>query len=141
MPEAAAGPRFVTFGESQGGQAALFTGQLAAEYAPELDLVGVAAAAPATDLNALFRRSVGTTFTNIDAPVFIAWGGADPLVLPAIQDAFVDAWCERGQRLEYRIYEGVGHIDSGHASAADVAQWFGRLLEGTGWEPTCNADH
>jgi len=47
---AAAGKRFAVWGESQGGHAALWTGQLARSYAPDLDLVGVAAAAPPTDL-------------------------------------------------------------------------------------------
>jgi hypothetical protein len=40
--------RFAVWGHSQGGHAALYTGELAARYAPELVLVGVAAAAPAT---------------------------------------------------------------------------------------------
>ena len=47
--------RFAVWGHSQGGQAALYAGQLAKDYAPELNLVGVAAAAPATDLGALMR--------------------------------------------------------------------------------------
>ncbi|WP_375429101.1 lipase family protein [uncultured Sphingomonas sp.] len=42
--------RFALWGESQGGHAALWSGRLARAYAPELRLVGVAAAAPATDL-------------------------------------------------------------------------------------------
>jgi pimeloyl-ACP methyl ester carboxylesterase len=45
---------FVVWGHSQGGQAAFFTGPLRATYAPELDLAGIAAAAPATNLRALF---------------------------------------------------------------------------------------
>ncbi|MEO7634615.1 MAG: lipase family protein [Sphingomicrobium sp.] len=52
---AAAGRRFAVWGESQGGHAALWTGQAARAYAPELTLVGVAAAAPPTDLAANFR--------------------------------------------------------------------------------------
>lgn len=44
--------RFVVWGESQGGHAALWTGQLAGRYAPEMQLMGVAAAAPPTDLKA-----------------------------------------------------------------------------------------
>ena len=44
--------RFVVWGESQGGHAALWTGQLAGRYAPDLQLMGVAAAAPPTDLKA-----------------------------------------------------------------------------------------
>ena len=38
------------WGESQGGHAALWTSQFSRSYAPELELVGVAAAAPPTDL-------------------------------------------------------------------------------------------
>lgn len=45
-----AGLRFAIWGESQGGHAALWTGQLARSYAPELNLVGVAAIVPPTDL-------------------------------------------------------------------------------------------
>ena len=50
VPAAAAGKRFAVWGESQGGHAALWTGQRARHYAPDLDLVGVAAAAPPTYL-------------------------------------------------------------------------------------------
>jgi acetyl esterase/lipase len=45
-----AGDHFVVWGASQGGHAALWTGQTALDYAPELRLLGVAASAPATDL-------------------------------------------------------------------------------------------
>ena len=44
--------RYAVWGESQGGHAALWTGKTAAGYAPELKLVGIAAAAPPTDLTA-----------------------------------------------------------------------------------------
>ena len=54
LPDAKARDRFIVWGHSQGGHAALFTGQLAASYAPDLKLVGVAAAAPATYLGELF---------------------------------------------------------------------------------------
>ncbi len=50
IPGAAAGSDFAVWGLSQGGHAALWTGQLARSYAPDLRLVGVAAAAPPTDL-------------------------------------------------------------------------------------------
>lgn len=40
----------VVWGHSQGGHAVLFARELAPDYAPELDLRGVAAAAPVTDL-------------------------------------------------------------------------------------------
>lgn len=43
----------VVWGHSQGGHAALWTGMVARDYAPELTVDGVAALAPATDLVAL----------------------------------------------------------------------------------------
>lgn len=60
IPGAAAGARFAVWGESQGGHAALWTGMLARGYAPDLTLVGVAAAAPPTDLAANFRSGSDT---------------------------------------------------------------------------------
>jgi pimeloyl-ACP methyl ester carboxylesterase len=53
IPEARASDDVLLWGHSQGGHAALFAGELAADYAPELALRGVAVAAPATDLEAL----------------------------------------------------------------------------------------
>ena len=60
LQESGAGARFAVWGHSQGGHAALFTGQLARAYAPELKLTGVAAAAPATALAALFEDDLST---------------------------------------------------------------------------------
>lgn len=54
MSEAHAGPRTALFGFSQGGHAVLWANQIAPSYAPELDLVGVAALAPPTYLGELF---------------------------------------------------------------------------------------
>lgn len=56
LPNAGVGRSFVVFGHSQGGQAALFTGELATAYAPGLKLLGVAAASPPTDLPTVARR-------------------------------------------------------------------------------------
>ena len=55
IPEAHAGSDVVLWGHSQGGQAVLFAAELAADYAPELTLKAVAAAAPAADLTALME--------------------------------------------------------------------------------------
>ena len=52
--------RFAVWGHSQGGHAALFAGEIARQYAPELTVVGVAAAAPATDLGTLLRDDLDT---------------------------------------------------------------------------------
>jgi alpha-beta hydrolase superfamily lysophospholipase len=50
---AGAGKDLLVFGHSQGGHAALFAGELAAQYAPEERLLGVVAAAPAADLDVI----------------------------------------------------------------------------------------
>ena len=54
---AAAGNRYAVWGESQGGHAALWTGQLAAVEGAGLELVGIAAGAPPTDLAANLRQA------------------------------------------------------------------------------------
>jgi acetyl esterase/lipase len=66
-----AGRRFAVWGHSQGGHAALYTGMLAHEYAPELHLAGVAAAAPATDMRALTAGSSGDA--TLQAMMMRAW--------------------------------------------------------------------
>lgn len=55
LPMAYASKRYVVWGESQGAHAALWAAQMATSYAPELNLVGIAAAAPPTDLVANYR--------------------------------------------------------------------------------------
>jgi pimeloyl-ACP methyl ester carboxylesterase len=57
LTRAHAGDRFAVWGHSQGGHATLFTGALAGAYAPELSLVGVAAAAPVTDIAKMYRST------------------------------------------------------------------------------------
>jgi acetyl esterase/lipase len=74
MPGAGSGTRFVVWGHSQGGQAALFTGMIAKTYAPELRLLGVAAAAPATDLAKLMTDDIDTAGgKNITAMTLWSW--------------------------------------------------------------------
>ncbi len=53
---AAAGSDFAVWGESQGGHAALWTATAARSYAPDLNLIATAAAAPPTDLAANLRE-------------------------------------------------------------------------------------
>ncbi len=69
-----AGERFAVWGHSQGGHAALYTGLHAKKYAPELELVGVAAAAPATELAKLFKADEGTASgRGLTAMTVLAW--------------------------------------------------------------------
>jgi pimeloyl-ACP methyl ester carboxylesterase len=54
IPEAGAGERWVSIGHSQGGHGALSAHELAAERAPELELVGTVALAPAAMLDRVY---------------------------------------------------------------------------------------
>lgn len=68
IAEVQASTNVLLWGHSQGGQAALFAAQRAAEYSPELHLKGVAVAAPAADLRALMTANLnnisGVTITS-----------------------------------------------------------------------------
>jgi uncharacterized membrane protein HdeD (DUF308 family)/pimeloyl-ACP methyl ester carboxylesterase len=76
LPEAHAGTTFAVTGHSQGGHAALFTGQTAAAYAPDLRLVGVAAGAPVPDLVDLFPVNMNTTVGKVlIAMALKSWSG------------------------------------------------------------------
>jgi acetyl esterase/lipase len=57
--------QYAIWGHSQGGHAALFAGQLAGEYLPDYDLVGVAALAPATRLQDNLAVIQGTEAGNV----------------------------------------------------------------------------
>ena len=74
IPGAGAADSFVVWGHSQGGQAALFTGLLAERYAPELRLLGVAAAAPATELAQLMKADLDSNGgRNLTAMTLWSW--------------------------------------------------------------------
>lgn len=68
------GRRYAVWGESQGGHAALWTGEKSPSYAPRLTLVGVAAAAPPTDLAAnLGGKTDPTVRAFLTAYVAASW--------------------------------------------------------------------
>jgi len=113
VPGVGDGRAFAVWGHSQGGQAALFTGLLARSYAPDLDLVGVSAAAPATELGTLMSDDMGTPGgDNLTAMTLWAWAkvfGAPmdkvvtPQAVPVIDrlagmciERFFDVFARRG---------------------------------------------
>ncbi|WP_380232195.1 lipase family protein [Kitasatospora paranensis] len=178
------------WGHSQGGHAALWTGQLQPTYASDVPLAGVAALAPASDLTGLvsnlntvpggsifasyivtaysqtypdvsFNRLIrpeaqaqvrghasrclaepevfvsvvsslladkpifatdpatgasgarlreNTPTGQIQAPLLIAQGENDALVLPAVQQGFVQQACKRGDTIDYRTFPGRDHV-------------------------------
>ena len=210
----------VVWGHSQGGGAALWTGVLAATYAPELRIDGVAALAPAANLpglvgnlesvpaGSLFASYVITAYDDeyddvrlddvvrpgaqtvieematrclaepgvlvsvltsfgldqpiwsrdpregalgerlrqnvpdgpIDAPLLLAQGGADQLVLPAAQDAYVQDRCDDGHAVDYRVYEGRDHVplvEPDSPLVPDLLQWTRDRLAGEEPLDTC----
>ncbi|KAB7647706.1 alpha/beta fold hydrolase [Polymorphobacter fuscus] len=99
-----AGQRYALWGHSQGGQAVLFAGAMHKDYAPELALAGVAAAAPATDLAALLRDDMGTKGgNNLTSLALWSWART--------QDAPFDAIVRPG---------AVGAIDAVAAKCIDA---------------------
>jgi pimeloyl-ACP methyl ester carboxylesterase len=77
------GNELLLWGHSQGGQAALFAAQRAADYAPDFTLHGVAVAAPAANLSALMTDDIvnlsGTTIASFAIPAYeAAYAGRYP---------------------------------------------------------------
>lgn len=60
----------VVWGHSQGGNAALWAGALAGDYAPDLKIDGVAALAPASDLVPLAQRVQGAAAGTVVSAYF-----------------------------------------------------------------------
>lgn len=196
----------VVWGHSQGGQGALWTAQIAEEYAPGLTVLGVGAFAPAADLfgladadkktapgktvsayiastwnslypelgleqqltpgsarpverisqlcfngsDALSAILLGTQIPNqvfpdsvlagdfgkllkqqtptgpFPAPVLVAQGLADPLVMPKMQQQWVDDRCDAGVSIDYRTFVGRDHVSLVAADSPlspQIVQW------------------
>ncbi len=112
LPHLRVSRRVLVYGHSQGGQAALFAGELAASYAPSLQVIGVVAAAPATGLS-----TIVAVIGQINAPDDLAyftligwtWSQTYPDLPPS--DVFTDS----GTLLARRIV--TGHCDNGLVAA------------------------
>lgn len=212
--------RTVVWGHSQGGHAALWTGVLASTYAPELDIAGVAALAPASNLpdlvdslgdvtgGALFASYVVDEYAHeypdvtyerlvrpgarilvremaqrclaepgvlvsaltsvvldkpvwhgdpssgaflerlvenvpsgpVAAPLLVAQGADDPLVVPAAQDAYVGARCAAGYPVDYRTYAGrdhVGLVEADSPLVPELVAWTADRFDGAPATDTC----
>lgn len=102
--------RFALWGYSQGGHAVLFAANHAPAYAPELSLVGVAAAAPPTNLPSLFLANYGSVEGRILIAMTLAsWSKkyvlpltsiATPASLPAIEQTAAQCVDDLGSQLD-----------------------------------------
>jgi fermentation-respiration switch protein FrsA (DUF1100 family) len=75
IPGVHAGRQWVTVGVSQGGHASLFAGELAGRYAPELQLKGIVAAAPGSNLTQDYPGD--TPLVTDIISVLALYGGAE----------------------------------------------------------------
>ena len=76
----------------------------------------------------------------IDAPLLIAQGEADQLVLAEVQAAFVDARCADGQPIDVRTYPGLDHVPLVEADSPlipELFDWTRDRLAGEEPTPTC----
>ena len=185
IPQAGANRELVLWGHSQGGQAVLFAAQQAADYAPELDLLAVAVAAPAADLGALLNAhlddvsgvTIGSyafaayaqvylltdmeelhrlagpvigSFTSadpsttepwatlleqnsaggvgFDAPLFVAQGLRDALVVPEDTQGFVAGERALGIEVEYHEVGWADHGTIAYAALPALSAWLDRVL-------------
>lgn len=133
LPRVGEGKDFIVWGHSQGGQAALFAGMMASVYAPELKLLGVAAAAPATDLAKLMSDDINSIGgKNITAMTLWSWhrvyGAAidnvvDPRAMPAID------------RLAQECIEGPFDLIVRQRTGRPLEQYFLMVQDPTKAEP------
>src|ERR1700728_653932 len=122
LPGAGGGKRFVVWGHSQGGHAALFTGVIAKTYAPELDLLGVAAAAPATDLATLMNEDIDSVGgKNITAMTLWSW----QRVFDANMDKVIDPRAKPAiDRLAQECIEGPFDLRRRQLTEQPLEQYF-----------------
>lgn len=97
---AALGEQTVVWGHSQGGHAALWTGGVAGDYAPEVDIAGVAALAPAANLPSLIESVAGFTGGELLASYVIAAYAAE------YDDVRVEDYVRPGARQIVRAMAG-----------------------------------
>src|SRR3984885_10599807 len=122
LPGAGGGKKFVVWGHSQGGHAALFSGIIAKTYAPELDLLGVAAAAPATDLAALMNEDINSVGgKNITAMTLWSW----QRVFDANMDKVIDPRAKPAiDRLAQECIEGPFDLRRRQLTEQPLEQYF-----------------
>jgi pimeloyl-ACP methyl ester carboxylesterase len=104
--ETAANSRTIVWGQSQGGQAALFAGEIAPSYAPEVDLLGVVSGAPVTDIAAMLPAAA--TIPETLGFVVMGLAGAEA-AYPTVKrsDVLTPAALEQSKLVDEKCYGAV----------------------------------
>ncbi len=128
------GDRYAIFGHSQGGHAALFAAELAAEWLPDHQLVGTVAAAPASELPLIAAAVNVAPLRGFGAMLLAGLNAAHPEAV--IEDVLAAAALERLDVVDTEcIFEVLGAFgDLGPdefvtVPPADVQPWKDLLLE------------
>src|SRR5262249_30054260 len=93
LPGLSLANKVVVWGHSQGGHAALWAGIIAPTYAPDLNIYGIAAIAPASDLKAL----VGHVKDTLEGKILAAY------ILTAYSETYPDVSFDRYVRPAARV--------------------------------------
>lgn len=123
LPASHIGDIVVIYGHSQGGHAALFAGQLAPTYAPDLHVIGVVAAAPATGL----RQFSGLAFSPEGGAILpftlgIAWTWTHVYRNAKVSDVFTPAGARAAAAIVTKgcLGDVSAAIDARHLDPATV---------------------
>ncbi len=118
---AEAGTRYAVYGHSQGGHSSLWAGHLAEDIDPNLDLVGVAAAAPAALLPEIVSVQWDTAAGWAIGPeALLSWRAIDPSL--SLQGVVTDAGTNNYERrsgselLRHRPCHGTGVVERDRGS-------------------------
>jgi fermentation-respiration switch protein FrsA (DUF1100 family) len=134
LPDTDAGNRFAVWGHSQGGHAALFANQIAASWAPELELVGSVAGAPATELPLLAVALQNSPFRYYLAMTAAGWNAAYAdaaldLVLTDQAIDVLDAVDEGCADTIAAAFQGFTYEQLAKADPATVEPWKTLIVE------------
>jgi pimeloyl-ACP methyl ester carboxylesterase len=131
-----AGSRVVVWGRSQGGHGSLFAGEIAPSWAPELELLGVISAAPASEFRAIITS--GVFLSGARGFIWQLTVGMDASYAElSIEDVYTpEALSEIERLLEEEACGGefsevaAGYDGAGFAtSPLDIPAWVARLDE------------
>jgi alpha-beta hydrolase superfamily lysophospholipase len=119
----------VVYGHSEGGHAALFAAEMAPSYAPELHVIGVVAAAPATGLSTVIATiglPLGTQFLPYTIPTAYSWTKAYPdlpasAVFTPAGEAFASSAVTRGCADQVAEAVVTHHLTTGAMFTATAA--------------------
>lgn len=77
---------------------------------------------------------------GVEAPLLLAQAADDTLVTSEMQDAYVEGLCAAGREVDYRTYEGVGHVPLVEADSPlipELFEWTRARLAGEPALSTC----